>query len=135
MTKAKSGAKKGKPKNRQVNQYDKILHENLEAALPGLIRNLLNIHAVNTEELPDDIQHTKERKPDVLKKVTDKNGATFVLHAEFQVKDELEMAFRQAEYYIMLPRQYQLRVQQYVIYIGAGNPTMADHIHSESMNF
>ena len=61
----------------QVNKYDKILRENLEAALPGLIKNLLGIYAVCSEELPDDIQHTKERKPDVLKKVTDKNGETF----------------------------------------------------------
>ena len=65
MAKAKSGTKKVKQKNRQVNQYDKVLRENIEAALPGLIRNVLNIHAVNTEELPDDIQHTKERKPDM----------------------------------------------------------------------
>jgi transcriptional regulator of met regulon len=50
MAKAKSGHKKVRQKTRQVNQCDKILHENLE------------------EELPDDIQHTKERKPDVLKK-------------------------------------------------------------------
>ena len=132
---AKSSSKKGKRRNPQVNQYDKILKENIEAALPGLIKNLLGIHAVHTEELPDDIQHTKERKPDVLKKVTDKNGETFVLHIEFQVKDELEMVFRMAEYYIMLFRQYQLRVQQYVIYIGAGEPTMTDHIRSEAMNF
>ena len=49
MAKAKPGNKKVRGKNRQVNQYDKILKENIEAALPGLIRNLLNIHAVNTE--------------------------------------------------------------------------------------
>jgi hypothetical protein len=91
MAKPRSDNKKVKHKSRQVNQYDKILHENLEAALPGLIRNLLNIHAVATEELPDDIQHTKERRPDVLKKVIDKKGETFVLHIEFQVKDEPKM--------------------------------------------
>jgi predicted transposase/invertase (TIGR01784 family) len=135
MAKAKSGTKKVKQKNRQINQYDKILRENIEAALPGLIRNLLNIHAVHTEELPDDIQHTKERKPDVLKKVTDKNGETFVLHIEFQVKDEPKMVFRMAEYYIMLLRRYELPVTQYVIYIGEGNPTMTDHIRSEQMSY
>jgi len=135
MAKAKSSSKKVKQRNQQINQYDKILRENLEAALPGLIRNLLGIHAIHTEELPDDIQHTKERKPDVLKKVTAKNGETFVLHVEFQVKDELEMVFRMAEYYIMLFRKYQLRVRQYVIYIGAGKPAMTDHIRSEPMNF
>ena len=132
---AKSSSKKGKRRDPQVNQYDKILKENIEAALPGLIKNLLGIHAVYMEELPDDIQHTKERKPDVLKKVTEKNGETFVLHIEYQVKDESQMVYRMAEYYIMLLRKYQLRVQQYVIYVGDGHPTMTDHIRSEQMNF
>jgi predicted transposase/invertase (TIGR01784 family) len=135
MAKAKSGHKKVKQRNRQVNQYDKILRENIEAALPGLIRNLLNIHAVNTEELPDDIQYTKERKPDVLKRVIDEKGNIFVLHIEIQVKDEPKMVFRMAEYFIMLLRQYELPVRQYVIYIGAGYPTMTDYIHSGPMNF
>ena len=135
MAKTRPGKKKGKQRNPQVNQYDKILRENIEAALPGLIRNLLDIHAVYTEELPDDIQHIKERKPDVLKKVTDKNGETFVMHIEFQVKGEQEVVFRMAEYYIMLLRRYKLPVRQYVIYIGAGNPGMTDHIRSASMNF
>ena len=135
MRKGKSSYKEHKKSDRQVNQYDKILLENIEAALPGLIRNLLNIHAMSTEELPDDIQHTKERKPDVLKKVTDKKGETFVLHIEFQVKSEPKMVFRMAEYFIMLLRRYELPVRQYVIYIGAGIPVMTDHIHSEAMNF
>jgi len=135
MAKANPHSKKGKGRNPQVNQYDKIFRENLEAALPGLIKHLLGIHAVHTEELPDDIQHTKERKPDVLKKVIDKNGETFVLHVEFQVKDEKEMVFRMAEYYIMLLRQYQLPVLQYVIYIGATDPIMSDHISSKQMDY
>src|SRR5882757_1749942 len=75
---------------RQIHQYDKILKENLEAVLPGLVRNLLGIHIVRSEVLPDNIQHTKERHPDVLKKVTDQAGETYVMHIEFQVKDEPE---------------------------------------------
>src|SRR5580693_8423044 len=135
MAKAKSSSKKGKRRNPQVNQYDKILRENLEAALPGLIRNLLGSHAVHTEELPDDIQHTKERKPDVLKKVTDKDGRTFVLHIEFQAKDEPEMVFRMAEYYIMLLRRYKLPVEQHVIYVGDGIPKMTDALFSKRMHY
>lgn len=135
MAKAKSSGARVRRRTPQVNQYDKILKENIEAALPGLIKNLLNIHTVHTEELPDDIQHTKERKPDVLKKVTDKKGETFVLHIEFQVKDEPKMVFRMAEYFIMLLRKYELPVRQCVIYIGAGVPAMTDHIHSGPMNF
>jgi len=83
---------------RQANQYDKIFKENIEAVIPNLMQNILGITAVSSEELPDDIQHTKERKPDVLKKVTDVQGNTFVLQIEFQVVDEPKMVYRMAEY-------------------------------------
>ncbi len=69
---------------KQASQYDKILKENLEAIIPGLMENVLGITVVESEELPDDVQHTKERKPDVLKKITDAQGNTFVLQIEFQ---------------------------------------------------
>jgi hypothetical protein len=36
--------------------------------LPVIIKEVLGLYIVTSEELPDDIQHTKERKPDALKK-------------------------------------------------------------------
>ena len=69
---------------KQAGQYDKIFRENIEAIIPGLMRNILGITAIDSEELADDIQHTKERKPDVLKKITDEQGRTFVLQIELQ---------------------------------------------------
>lgn len=69
---------------KQSSQYDKILKENLEATIPGLVENILHIQVVLSEELPDDLQHTKERKPDALKRITDQSGQTFILHLEFQ---------------------------------------------------
>ena len=70
--------------SKQSNQYDKIFKENLEAIIPGLMEHVLGITAVASEELPDDVQHTKERKPDVLKKITDSEGSIYVLQIEFQ---------------------------------------------------
>ncbi|HEY6902498.1 MAG TPA: hypothetical protein VI233_17695 [Puia sp.] len=121
--------------NKQVNQYDKVLREIAEDVLPGLLKDLLGLDIVDMEELPDDIQHTKERKPDILKKVTDKNNRTSILQVEWQVTNEEEMAFRMAEYYIMLSRRYQLPVQQYVIYMGEGISRMPDQLHSEQLHF
>jgi predicted transposase/invertase (TIGR01784 family) len=112
----------------QASRYDKILQENMEAALPGLIKNVLKINAVHEEELPDNLQFTKERKPDVLKKITDDKGNTFVLHLEFQTGNESKMAYRMAEYLVMLARRYQLEVRQYVIYIGEGVPSMRNEL-------
>lgn len=125
---------KKQPKYR-ASQYDKILKENIEAALPSLIQNVLGIDAVSSEELPDDLQHTKERTPDVLKKITDAGGNIFVLQIEFQVSDEAEMVYRMAEYYVMLQRKYRLPVEQFVIYLGPAPPKMSTRIDSKRMQF
>ena len=99
------------------------------------MENVLEITAVSLEELPDDIQHTKERKPDVLKKVTDTKGGTFVLQIEFQVKDEPEMVYRMGEYYLMLERKYKLPVEQFVIFLGSDKPKMPTHLDSKRIKF
>lgn len=123
-----------KPKN-QANQYDKIFKENIEAVIPSLMQKVLGITAVKSDELPDDIQHTKERKPDVLKRITDIDGNTFVLQIEFQVSDEPEMIYRMAEYKVMLLRIYKIPVRQFVIFLGKGKPKMITELQSEDLTF
>ncbi|GAB4003017.1 hypothetical protein GCM10028807_62660 [Spirosoma daeguense] len=120
---------------KQVSQYDKIFKENIEAVIPSLMQNILGITAIESEELPDDIQHTKERKPDALKKITDSQGETYVLQIEFQVADEPKMVYRMAEYYVMLERKYEIPVEQYVIYLGASKPQMPTHLNRKRMKF
>ena len=122
-------------KKRQSSQYDKIFKENIEAVISSIMQNVLEITAVSTEELPDDIQHTKERKPDTLKKIIDDKGNTFVLQIEFQVKDEHEMIYRMLEYYAMLERKYRLPVRQFVIFLGTEKPTMPTHLDREMLKF
>lgn len=130
-------AKNEKPKSefRQSGQYDKIIKENLEATLPVIIKDVLGLNIVESEELPDDLLHTKERKPDALKKITDADGNTYVLQVEFQVKDEADMVYRMAEYYIMLLRRYRLPVKQYVVFLGEEMPGMPLHLSTEHLNF
>jgi len=124
-----------KKKKRQTSQYDKIFKENIEAVISSIMQNVLEITAVSMEELPDDIQHTKERKPDVLKKVTDSKGNTFVLQIEFQVKDEPEMVYRMGEYYLMLERKYKLPVEQFVIFLGSDKPKMPTELDRKRLKF
>ncbi|WP_229376264.1 hypothetical protein [Fibrella aquatilis] len=135
MSMGKKGKKKTDDEPKQVNQYDKIIKENIEDVIPNLMRDVLKITAVESEEIPDDVQHTKERKPDVLKKVTDETGDTFILQIEFQVANEEEMIYRMAEYYVMLARKYKLPVRQFVIYLGRGFPTMTTFLNSPPFQF
>lgn len=120
---------------RQTSQYDKVLKENLEAAIPALIETILGIQVAVSEEIPDDIQHTKERKPDALKRITDHTGNTFVLHLEFQVADEPKMAHRMHNYCAMLLERYEIPIRQYVFYLGSVSPTMTTDLKSGDLSF
>jgi hypothetical protein len=116
------------PLHQQAKQYDKIVRENIEAVIPGLMRKILHIEVATAEEIPDDLQHTKERAPDLLKKITDIHGAVFILHLEFQVAPDADMPYRMAEYAIMLARKYRLDIRQYVIFMGNDATQMPTHL-------
>ena len=120
---------------RQSSQYDKIFKENIEAVISSIMQNILEITAVSMEELPDDIQHTKERKPDVLKKVIDIKGEVFIVQIEFQVANDDEMAHRMLDYKAMLIRKYRLPIYQYVIFLGKGQPKMETHLNNIDLDF
>jgi hypothetical protein len=122
-------------KGSQAGQYDKIIKENLDVTLPVILNDVLGLDIAQSEELPDDIQHTKERKPDALKKITDTAGNTYVLQVEFQTEDEKEMVYRMAEYSVMLMRRYQLPVKQYVIFLRDTQPAMRTYIATENLKF
>ncbi len=127
--------KKKQSSGRQYAQYDKIFKENIEAVISGIMQNVLEITAVHIEELPDDIQHTKERKPDVLKKITDKKGDTFILQIEFQVANDDEMVHRMLDYKAMLFRMYRIPVRQYVIFLGKGKMLMQSSLQTFDLAF
>lgn len=119
----------------QGSKYDKIFRENMQGTLPSIIEHVLSLHITTMEELADDVQFTKERKTDLLKKVKDSDGNMYVLHVEYQTDNYPDMAFRMAEYSIMLQRKHKLPVSQFVIYIGSGKPTMKTCIHSKDLKF
>jgi hypothetical protein len=127
--------KQSPEKKKETNQYDKVIRENLDITLPVIIRDLLRLDVFLSEGLPDGIQYTKERKADSLRKVTDSSGNTYVLQIEFQVKDEKEMVYRMAEYYVMLLRKYKVPVKQFVIFLSDSNPKMVAYLNTENMKY
>jgi predicted transposase/invertase (TIGR01784 family) len=120
---------------KQSNKYDKVFKENEEDILPVVLKEMLHLSIVDSIEIPDSIQYTKERKPDVLKMVTDNNNEQFILHIEWQTHNEKYMVYRMAEYSIMLQRKYKMRVEQYVIFIGEDDVTMITKIDHKNFKF
>jgi len=119
----------------QASQYDKIIKEHMNRAMPDLLSGVLGIQAARTEDLAERIQHTKERIPDQLKKITDDTGETFVLHVEWQLKNDTEMTNRMLEYRAMLRRKYRLNIRQYVLFMGKTASTMVNRIEERDLKF
>ncbi len=119
----------------QPRLYDRIIKENMREVLPAVIRDILGIQIVTREDLPESLQHTRETVPDQLSKVTDHTGKTFILHVEWQSKDDPAMDNRMLSYRVMLRRKYALPVKQYVIFLARAKSSMPYAIEEENLKF
>ena len=125
---------KKKADKREGNQYDKIVKENIESIIPALMNSVLGFRVKEAVIIKEKLQQTKEKEADALRIITDPNGQKFILHLEFQVDDYSKMAYRMADYWLLLKAKYQLPIRQFVIFIGAGQPKM-NTILSEDGNY
>lgn len=119
---------------REGNQYDKIVKENIESIIPALMNSVLGFRVKEAVVIKEKLQQTKEKEADALRIITDPNGQQFILHLEFQVDDYSKMAYRMAEYWLLLRSKYGLSIRQFVIFIGPGEPKMST-ILSEDGNY
>ncbi len=127
--------KQNKSGHAQIAAYDKIIKENLTALLPRLL-HLFNIDIQSSADIKENMQRTKERKPDLLQRIIDTLGNIFILHVEFQVAEEKKkMVYRMIEYCIMLMGRYEMEVVQYVIYLGEDEPNPVTEIKRKNLWF
>lgn len=102
-----------------INQYDRILKENIEPVLLPFTQKLLGLENASFSTIREDLHVTIERKPDFLKRVklTDEKSS-YILQIEFQSVDDAEMVYRMLEYRSILLRKYRTEIRQVVLYIG-----------------
>ena len=118
----------------EANQYDKIVKENIESIIPALMNSVLGFRVKEAIVIKEKVQQTKEKEADALRIITDPNGQQFILHLEFQVDDYAKMAYRMADYWVLLKAKYTLPVRQFVIFMGASQPKIKT-ILSEDGNY
>lgn len=118
-----------------ANHYYKIFKENLEAIYLAFSKRFIIGNFEKAEELGTDIQYTKEKKTDFLRKLVFSDAAdNFILHIEVQVQDDHNMLFRMYEYHAMLLRKYRMKETQFVFYFGTGISKM-NNCYQDGKNF
>ena len=111
--------------------YDRILKENIGLFFLSLAERHLGLRLRKVEELKDQFHRTLEREPDFLRRVEDLGGHAFILHLEFQTRDESRMRFRMQEYHALLQQRYRLPVRQFVLFLGQQPSRMINRLKPE----
>ncbi len=124
---------KKKENKRKGNIYDRIFKENAQELFLPLVEKKLAVKIISYEALPEKVQKTTEREADFLYKVKTNKKKQFLLHIEFQNKNDPEMLARMQEYHGLFHRKYKLPMHHVVIYLGKRKPTMRNQMREEEI--
>jgi hypothetical protein len=112
-----------------MGDFDKILKENIEQMLLAVASKYMGIYIKKISKLKEKIQLT-EREVDFLAKVTNTDGRTFLLHIEFQTRNDPQMLRRIEEYHGFLRGKYDLEIEHFVVYLGTSKVNMKSMLPS-----
>ncbi len=78
----------GNAASRMGSPYDKIIKENFTKSLKTIVQDIGGIQIAKSQPMRTKMQHTKERDPDELSRITLVSGEEKILHSEAHLKDE-----------------------------------------------
>ena len=125
--------KKVPPKQHQ--DYDNVLKKSFSRIYQSIIHKLLGLDMRKTVKIPTSFSRTKEKRSDFAIKVSQSGKKPHIAHVEFQSSNDKNMDKRELGYYVDFYWQFNLEVIQYVIYLGAGTPTMKAEITHKNLTF
>jgi hypothetical protein len=107
------------PKKQGHKDYDRIMRENISPLLPAIVGKLLGLKVDFTRRLSKELPKTLDLSPDAVFEVSPRESEKFILHIEFQTRDDPTMASRMALYKMLLGGLYGLEIRQCVIFLGS----------------
>jgi hypothetical protein len=84
------------------NQYDRIIKENFREPTKWLLKRLTGIQSIEILPVQSKLQRTLEKEGDMFFLVTPKTGLPFIVHIEWQVKNDKTMPARMLFYHVLL---------------------------------
>lgn len=114
--------------------YDAVFKENLSLLRQTLVQYFFELQPEQQIPLPTELNRSAQRRVDWLQQVKTEQEE-YILHLEIQAQNDLSMAERMLEYWLLLKRQYAQDIKQAVFYVGAAPLTMSAEIKTEQLNF
>lgn len=113
--------------------FDRILKENAYDLFIPLIEKELGIKIKSYEPLNVELPRTLGRRIDFLCLVVTEESERFILHVEFQTKDDKKMLSRIGEYHGILFRKHQLPIRHVVVFLGIGKAKMQTQLDTNEI--
>ena len=124
-----------KPPPKQHQDYDNVFKKTFSRVYSSIIHRLLGLDMKNVVKIPTSFSRTKEKRSDFAIKVSPPREDPHIVHVEFQTDNDKNMDKRELGYYHDYYWEYGLEIVQYLIYLGAGTPTMPTKIKHKNLQF
>ena len=115
---------------------DLISKQLLQRILIGFGNRLFDLNIVEAELLSNEQARIEARRADLVARVREADGKSYILHVEIQNDNQRDMPLRMMRYYsdIALAHAGE-KIVQYLLYIGKAPMTMADHVSDDGWQY
>ncbi len=115
---------------------DLISKRLLQRILIGFGNRLFDLNIVEAELLSNEQARIEARRADLVARVKEADGKSYILHVEIQNDNQRDMPLRMMRYYsdIALAHAGE-KIVQYLLYIGKAPMTMADHVSDDGWRY
>ena len=117
-------------------EKDLISKQLLQRLLVGFGNRLFNLDIAEAELLSNEQPRIEARRADLVARVKNADGDSYILHVEIQNDNQANMPLRMLRYYSDIALQYPKdKVVQYLLYIGKAPLNMANQISAYNWTY
>jgi len=117
-----------------LNEFDRAIKENLSAVTDPFMMRILGLNPDIIRKLPTEIQRTLEWRLDEVNLAIE-DGEEYIMHFEYQRKNQADMLGRMIEYWGILYRKYKKKILQAVLYLGDEPMDMENEYRDAQVSF
>ena len=115
---------------------DLISKQLLQRILIGFGNRLFDLNIVEAELLSNEQARIEARRADLVARVKEADGKSYILHVEIQNDNQRDMPLRMMRYYSDIALAYAgEKIVQYLLYIGKAPMTMADYVSDDGWQY
>ena len=117
-------------------EKDLISKQLLQRLLIGFGNRLFGLNIVEAELLSNEQARIESRRADLVARVKEANGESYILHIEIQNDNRRDMPLRMLRYYSDIALAHlDEKIVQYLLYIGKAPLSMSDRVYGYDLRY